>query len=93
MLAPLLLPLLLLASSVVSTYVPQSTTCPTTSLVRPADGLSDDEETYRVARKAIADEALTAWLTKTNSGFGTGELPAVSFHARGKKEDALTTNR
>jgi lysophospholipase len=78
MLAPLLLSLLLAASSVLSTYVPQSETCPTTSLVRPANGLSDDEETYRVARKVIADESLKAWLTKTNSGFGTAELPAVS---------------
>jgi lysophospholipase len=31
-----------------------------------------------VARKAIPDESLKAWLTKTNSGFGTAELPAVS---------------
>ena len=77
MLAPLMLSLLLSASSVLSTYVPQSATCPTTSLVRPANGLSDDEETYRVARKVIADEALTAWLTKTNSVFGTAELPSV----------------
>jgi len=77
MLAPLLLSLLLSASFVLSTYVTQAATCPTTSLVRPANGLSDDEETYRVARKAIADEALTAWLTKTNSAFGTAELPSV----------------
>jgi lysophospholipase len=78
MLVPLLLSLLLSASPVLSTYVPQSATCPTTSLVRPANGLSDDEETYRVARKAIADESLKSWLAKINSGFGTAELPTVS---------------
>jgi len=78
MLAPLLLSLLLSASSVFSTYVPQSAICPTTPLVRPANGLSDDEEAYRVARKAVADESLKSWLAKTNSGFGTDELPTVS---------------
>jgi lysophospholipase len=78
MLVPLLLSLLLSASPVLSTYVPQSATCPMTSLVRPANGLSDNEETYRVARKAIADESLKSWLAKINSSFGTAELPTVS---------------
>jgi hypothetical protein len=41
-----------------SKYAPVSATCPSISLVRAASGLSDSEETYRVARKAIADEAL-----------------------------------
>jgi lysophospholipase len=45
--------------------------------VRPATGLSDSEEAYRVARKAVADGNLKAWLTKTNAGFGTDELPTV----------------
>jgi lysophospholipase len=81
MLASILLSLLLSASPISSTYIPQSATCPTTSLVRPANGLSDDEETYRVARKAVADESLKTWLTKTNSGFVTAELPTVrTFH-------------
>ncbi len=67
----------LLIAPVIANYAPKSTTCPSISLVRDATGLSDDEETYRVARKAIADEALKSWLIKTNSGFGTDELPTV----------------
>jgi lysophospholipase len=93
MLALLVLSLLLSAAPVLSSYVPQSATCPTASLVRPANGLSDEEETYRVARKAIADQALAAWLTKTNSGFGTAELPTVRFHVTGNPQGGLILNR
>jgi lysophospholipase len=64
--------------SVSASYVPQSVACPRTPLVRSASGISDDEEAYRVARKAIADENLRTWLMETNSGFGTSELPTVS---------------
>jgi lysophospholipase len=67
-----------LSASVSASYVPQSVACPTTPLVRPASGISDDEEAYRVARKVIADENLRAWLMETNPGFGTLELPTVS---------------
>jgi lysophospholipase len=73
------LSLLLVVTPVIATYAPQSTICPTTSLVRAATGLSDDEETYRVARKAVADDALRSWLANIDPGFGTaGELPTVS---------------
>lgn len=74
---PLFLSLLLSTVSALSTYAPLPALCPSGSLLRPASGLSDSEETYRVARKAVADVALKAWLTKTNSGFGTDELPTV----------------
>jgi lysophospholipase len=74
--APLLLSLLLSTASAAS-YDPVSAPCPSESLVRDASGLSDNEEAYRVARKAVADQALKTWLTKTNSGFGTAELPTV----------------
>jgi lysophospholipase len=66
--------------SAVSTYAPNSVTCPSSALVRAASGLSTSEESYRVARKAVADVALKSWLTKTNSGFGTDELPTVCLH-------------
>ncbi|KAA8576077.1 hypothetical protein MFRU_009g00320 [Monilinia fructicola] len=63
-----------------ASYAPTSVTCPSgESLVRPAIGLSDNEESYRVARKAIADVALKTWLQKTNSGFGTNELPTIAL--------------
>lgn len=79
---PLFLSLLLATTPILASYAPVSVTCPTTSLVRDANGLSDSEETYRVARKAVADQALKSWLAKADSGFGTGNLPTVSssFH-------------
>lgn len=76
MIGPLLVSLLLTTASAAS-YAPVSATCPTESLVRDACGLSDDEEAFRVARKAVADEALKTWLTSTNAGFGTDNLPTV----------------
>jgi lysophospholipase len=48
-----------LKSTTLASYAPVSTSCPTTSLVRLATGLSDSEEAYRVARKAKADIALS----------------------------------
>ncbi|KAL1966527.1 hypothetical protein VTN77DRAFT_4449 [Rasamsonia byssochlamydoides] len=59
----------LLLSTVDAGYAPVQTSCPTTALVRPATGLSDEEAAYRQARKQIADEALKTWLAKTNAGF------------------------
>jgi hypothetical protein len=94
MLAPLLLTVLLSAAPALaaSKYVPQKSTCPSETLVRAASGLSDDEETYRVSRKAVADVALKSWLASTNSGFGTsGELPTVPlFHVLAMNQSADT---
>jgi lysophospholipase len=74
------LSLLLGAASALSTYAPLPALCPSGSLVRAASGLSDSEEAYRAARKAVADVALKAWLMKTNAGFGTDNLPTVRLH-------------
>ncbi|KAH7317691.1 lysophospholipase [Rhexocercosporidium sp. MPI-PUGE-AT-0058] len=82
MFAQLLLSLFLVVQAVAN-YVPVRGVCPTTSLVRPADGISDDEEIFRVARKAVADQALKTWLLKTNSAFGTAELPTVALTTSG----------
>lgn len=60
-----------------SPYAPLSAVCPNEALVRPASGLSDDEESYRVGRKAVADLALGDWLKKTNPAFITDNLPTV----------------
>ncbi|KAL3420159.1 lysophospholipase [Phlyctema vagabunda] len=65
------------------TYAPFAATCPSTSLVRPADGLSESEEAYRVARKAIADVALSEWLQTTNLDFGSASLPTVALTTSG----------
>jgi lysophospholipase len=78
MVSPIFLSLVLpVAVNALSPYVPVPAACPSGPLVRPANGLSDDEETYRVARKAVADEGLKAWLLKTNPQFHTDNLPTV----------------
>ena len=64
-------------TSAFSVYAPAPVICPNRPLVRPADGLSLEEEAYRVARKAKADQALRTWLEKTNAGFETNSLPTV----------------
>lgn len=73
-----LLSFVLLAARAFALYAPVPAACPPGPLVRPADGLSDGEEAYRVARKAVADKSLKAWLLKTNPEFGTDELPTAS---------------
>ncbi|XMA14846.1 hypothetical protein WAI453_007637 [Rhynchosporium graminicola] len=82
MIAQVLLSLLLVVQ-VLADYVPVKGPCPAKPLVRPANGISDDEETFRVARKAVADEALKKWLLKTNSAFGTTDLPTVAMTTSG----------
>ena len=73
-----------------ASYAPASTSCPTTSLVRFATGLSDSEEVYRVARKAKADIALSAWLLKTNPDFETSiEMPTIGLTSSGGGYRAL----
>lgn len=72
-----LLSLFLFATTVISTYAPLPTTCPSGPLVRPASGLSNGEAAYIAARKPVADANLKAWLHQTNAGFGTDELPTV----------------
>lgn len=68
-----------------SAYAPRSVSCPSTSLLRSADGISSDESTYITARKAKADTSLAEWLAATNSAFSTETLPtlAVSFSGGG----------
>ncbi|KAI9050555.1 hypothetical protein LZ554_005716 [Drepanopeziza brunnea f. sp. 'monogermtubi'] len=85
MLTSFLLPLLFVGTvyAKIFEYTPQVAECPATPLVRAADGLSDSEEAYRTARKAIADEALKSWLMKTNSEFGTAELPTIALTTSG----------
>ncbi|KAN0106052.1 FabD/lysophospholipase-like protein [Hyaloscypha variabilis] len=73
-----------LISRGLATYAPVSTSCPSTSLIRIADGLSDGEQTYRTARKEKADVALADWLLKTSCGFDTsGDLPTVALTSSG----------
>jgi len=64
-------------------YAPRIATCPTSSLVRPASGLSSSESNYRSKRISKANTALAAWLKKTNKNFTTGTLPSVGLTVSG----------
>ncbi|ORY61540.1 lysophospholipase catalytic domain-containing protein [Pseudomassariella vexata] len=68
---------------ITSNYQPIDTTCPATSLVRAADGISTAEQAYITARKAVADKALAAWLLKQSSAFDTSSLPTVGLTTSG----------
>ncbi|MCJ1226174.1 hypothetical protein MMC12_002823 [Toensbergia leucococca] len=75
--APFNIPILL------SGYDPVPAACPTTPLVRPATSLSASESSYIASRKPIAAAALNAWLQKTNTGFGTANMPTVALTTSG----------
>lgn len=78
-----------LSLALASSYAPVKSTCSSKDLIRAAEGLSDSEETYRVARKAVADTALKSWLLKQNSGFSTENLPTVALTSSGGGYRAL----
>jgi lysophospholipase len=77
------------ALSLPSLYAPISAACPSTPLVRPADGLSTAESTYLGGRKLRANAALKSWLRKTNSAFDTSKLPTVALTSSGGGYRAL----
>ncbi|CZR69536.1 related to PLB1-phospholipase B (lysophospholipase) [Phialocephala subalpina] len=72
-----------------SSFAPTTATCPS-SLVRIATSLSTDEETWRTARKTLADTSLRSWLS--DKGFETtAELPTLGLSISGGGYRALLT--
>ncbi|KAK0906207.1 hypothetical protein LTR02_006078 [Friedmanniomyces endolithicus] len=69
-------------------YAPTTTTCPGSSLVRPATGLNPSESCYVAARKSVANTALAAWLERQGN-FSTSSLPTVGFTSSGGGYRAL----
>lgn len=70
------------AKSAAAKYAPERTQCPDMPLVRPANGLSVDEEAYRTKRKAFADDELREWILDTSQAFEIAddlELPTVGL--------------
>ena len=77
-----------LARALVDPYEPVQTACPTTVLVRPANGINAKEANYVSIRKTKADAGLSDWLNKQGA-FDTSSLPAVGFASSGGGYRAL----
>jgi lysophospholipase len=89
MFGSLFFPLLLVCASsaldinLPSGYAPRKANCPSTPLVRPANGLSSEEAAYRTNREVNTQADLKAWLQKTNAAFNTSNLPTVGLTTSG----------
>jgi lysophospholipase len=70
-------------STATTLYAPRAIACPTTPLVRAANGLSEAEKSYVERRKRKADKALAAWLRGFDEKFSTKSLPTVAFVSSG----------
>jgi lysophospholipase len=66
-----------------SAYAPVQHSCPSTPLVRPANGISNSEFDYFVGRKIVASVALELWLLKVNPGFLTVKWPSIGLATSG----------
>lgn len=69
-------------------YAPKSTACPSTPLVRAANGINSNEAAYFSSRKPKASTALAAWLEKQGK-FSTSSQPSVGFASSGGGYRAL----
>lgn len=74
-----------------SPYAPVTTACPSSSLVRKANGISLLESSYVQQRQAKASAGLAAWLTKTDPTFPTDKLPIVGVTTSGGGYRSLLT--
>jgi hypothetical protein len=72
-------------------YAPVRATCPTTPLVRPANGISSSEQSYINSRYTKAPAALTAFLKSTNTTFSSSKLPVVALTTSGGEYRFLLT--
>lgn len=83
-----LAPALALAASL---YAPTAATCPGSTLVRSASGISSSEASYLASRKANADVALESWLSTALPGVSTSTLPTVALAVSGGGFRSLLT--
>lgn len=66
-----------------SGYAPFSASCPSSSLVRPANSLSPSESSWASSRKPKADAALATWLENLHANFSTTNLPTIGLTVSG----------
>lgn len=74
-----------------SAYTPVSEPCPSTALVRPADGISDSEANWITGRKAVADAALETWLATVLPTVDASSLPTLALSISGGGFRSLLT--
>jgi lysophospholipase len=72
-------------------YAPVPVTCPSTPLVRQANGISSSESSYISQRYPKASTALTAFLKSTNANFSPSQLPVVALTTSGGGYRSLLT--
>lgn len=66
-------------------YAPITTTCPSTQLVRQADGISSAEASYIAQRYQKASQALDSWLKSVDESFETGQGHWGDWHGQHSK--------
>lgn len=74
-----------------SPYAPVTSTCPSESLVRSANGISEQEEAYITSRKAKADFALHSWLATVLPDVDSSSLPSLALAVSGGGFRSLLT--
>lgn len=72
-------------------YAPVPATCPSTPLVRVANGISSAESSYISQRYTQASTALTAFLQSTNATFSPTKLPVVALTTSGGEYRSVLT--
>lgn len=66
-----------------SAYAPASSTCPSGTLVRSADGISDSEAAWVAGRKSVSDTALNSWLATVLPDVDTSSMPTLALSISG----------
>lgn len=79
-------------SAPVSAYAPEPhVSCPGSTLVRSANGVSKQEASFIASRKINADAALSSWLATALPSVNTSTLPTVALSNSGGGFRALLT--
>lgn len=91
MLSHILLALGPVGALAASAYAPTSSTCPSGSLVRSADGISDSEAAWIAGRKVVTDSALKTWLETALPDVETSSLPTLALSVSGGGFRSLLT--
>ncbi|CAN8099881.1 unnamed protein product [Discula destructiva] len=79
------------AAFAASLYAPIDASCPGSTLVRSASGISASEATYIASRKPNADAALTSWLASALPDLSPSSFPTIALSVSGGGFRSLLT--